>query len=102
MPTRRKSTIRYSDKPTVAQFRDFADKLYVKRRMHERMNELIGRLVLNAALAAEGAADVDNEERRSWGLAHWRAAGWPDIGLRGRINEALRVLDEAASEADAQ
>ena len=25
-----------------------------------------------------------------------------DIGLRGRINEALRVLDEAASEADAQ
>ena len=35
-------------------------------------------------------------------LVHWRAAGWPDIGPRGRINEVLRVLDESASEADAR
>ena len=46
---------------------------------------------------------MNDEERRGWGSVHWRAAGWwPDIGLRGRINEALRVLDEGVSEADAQ
>ena len=99
---RRKSTIRYSDKPGVAQFREFADKLYTKRRAHERMSELIGGLVLDEELAAAGLRDVNGEERRGWSAAHWRAAGWPDIGLRGRINEACRVLDEAASEADAQ
>ena len=102
VPVRRKSTIRYSDKPGVAQFREFADKLYAKRRVHERMNELIGGLVLDEELAAAALRDVNNEERRGWSAVHWRAAGWPDIGLRGRINEACRVLDEAASEADAQ
>ena len=66
------------------------------------MNELIGELVLGEELAAAGLRDVNDEERRSWGAVHWRAAGWPGIGLRGRINETLRVLDEAASEADAQ
>ena len=83
------------DKPGVAQFREFADKLYAKRRVHERMDELVGELVLDAELAAEGLRDVNDEERRGWDSVHWRAAGWPDIGLRGRINEA-------ASEADAQ
>ena len=67
---RRKSKTRYSDKPSVAQFREFAEKLYVKRRVHERMNELIGGLVLDAELAAEGARDVDNEERRGWDSVH--------------------------------
>ena len=70
--------------------------------MHERLNELIGGLVLGAELAAEGAADMADEERRGWEQVHWQAAGWQDICLRGRINEALRVLDESASEADAQ
>ena len=102
VPVRRKSTIRYSDKPGVAQFREFADKLYAKRRVHERMDELIGGLVLDEELAAAGLRDVNDEECRGWSAVHWRAAGWPDICLRGRINEACRVLDEAASEADAQ
>ena len=83
MPVRRKSHIRYSDKPSVPQFREFAGNLYEKRRMHERMNELIGGLVLDAELAAEGARDVDDEERRGWDSVHWRAASLPDIGLRG-------------------
>ena len=96
VPVRRKSKIRYSDKPSVAQFREFADSAYVKRRIHECMNKLIGGLVLDAELAATGARDVDDEERRGWDQVHWRAAGWPDIGLRGRIE--LRVLDESASE----
>ena len=102
VPVRRKSTIRYSDKPGVAQFREFADKLYVKRRVHERMNELIGGLALDEELAAAGLRDVNDEERRGWSAVHWRAADWQDIGLRGRINDSFRVLDEAASEADAQ
>ena len=72
------------------------------RRVHERMNEPTGGLVLDEELAAAGLRDVNDEERRGWGAVYWRAAGWPDIDLRGRINEALRVLDEAASEADAQ
>ena len=102
VPVRRKSKIRYSDKPGVAQFREFADKLYAERRVHERMNELIDGLVLDEELAAAGLRGVNGEERRGWSAVHWgRAAGWPDIGLRGRINEALRVVDEAASEADA-
>ena len=75
VPARRESKIRYSDKPSVAQFREFADNLYAKRRMHKRTNELIGGLVLNAELTAEGARDVDDEERRGWDLVHWRAAG---------------------------
>ena len=103
VPVRRKSTIRYSDdKPGVAQFREFADKLYAKRRVHERMNELIDGRILDEELAAAGLRDVNDEECRGWSAVHWRAAGWPDIGLRGRISEACRVLDEAASEADAQ
>ena len=102
VPVRRKSTIRQSDKPDVAQFREFADKLYVKRRVHERTNKRVGGLVLDEELAAAGLRDVNDEEHRGWSAVHWRAAGWPDIGLRGRINEAFRVLDEAASEADAQ
>ena len=102
VPVRRKSTIRYSDKQGVAQFREFADKLYAKRRVHERVNELIGGLALDEELAAAGLREVNDEERRGWSAVHWRAAGWPDIGLRGRINEACRILDEAASEADAQ
>ena len=112
VPVRRKSKIRHSDKPSVAQFREFAENPHVKRRLHERMSELIGGLVLDAELAATGAGDVDGEERRGWDQVHWRAAGGPDICLRGRINEALingalinealRVLDESASEADAQ
>ena len=84
-------------------FREFADKLYAKRRVHERMDELIGGLVLDTELVAEGLRDVNDEERSGWDSVHWRAASWwPDIGLRGRLNEALRVLDEVASEADAQ
>ena len=74
VPARR--NIRYSDKPSMAQFREFAGNLYAKRRMHERMNKRIGGLVLNAELAAEGARDVDDEERRGWDLVHWRAAGY--------------------------
>ena len=95
-------TVAPSDKPGVAQLREFAGKLYTKRRVHERTDELIGGLVLDAELAAEGLRDANDEERQGWGAVHWRAAGWSDIGLRGRINEALRMLDEAASEADAQ
>ena len=83
VPVRRKSTIRYSDKKGVAQFREFADKLYTKRRVHERMNELIGGLALDGELAAAGLREVNDEERRGWSAVHWRAAGWPDIGLRG-------------------
>ena len=95
--SRRKSTIRHhSDKPGVAQFREFADKLYAKRRVHEHINELNGGLVLDEELAAAGLRDVNDEECRGWSAVHWRAAGWPDIGLRGRINEARRLLDEAA------
>ena len=70
VPVRRKSTIRYSDKPGVAQFREFADKLYTKRRVYERMNELIGGLVLDEELVAAGLRDVNDEERRGWSAVH--------------------------------
>ena len=60
VPVRRKSNIRYSDKPGVAQFREFADKLYAKRRVRERMNELIGGLVLDEELAAAGLRDAND------------------------------------------
>ena len=75
VPVRRKSTIRHSDKPGVAQFREFADKLYAKRRVHERMNELIGGLVLDEELAAAGLRDVNDEERRGWRLEYGPLAG---------------------------
>ena len=51
------------------------------------MSELIGGLVLDEELAAAGLRDVNDEERRGWSAVHWRTAGWPDIGLKGRINE---------------
>ena len=66
----------------MAQFREFADNLYAKRLVHERKNELIGGLVLDAELAAEGAADVADEKRRGgWEQVHWQAASWHDICL---------------------
>ena len=85
----------------MTRFREFADELYAKRRVHERMQALIGSLALDDELAAAGLRNVEEEERRGWDAVHWRAAGWSDSELRSRIDEACRVLDEAASEADA-
>ena len=62
VPARRKSTIRYSDKKGVERFREFADKFYAKRRLHERMHDLIGNLELGDELAAAGLRDVHEEE----------------------------------------
>ena len=79
LTAKRKSKPRYSDKPSVAQFGEFAGKLYAKRRVHERVNELIGGLVLDAELAAEGA-----RERATWitrsGVAGTRFTGEPPVG----------------------
>ena len=81
VPIRRKSKIRYSDKPSVvAQFREFSDNLYAKRRMHERMNKLICGLVLDAELAAEGAADEADDRRGATGLGAGPLAGRRLVG----------------------
>ena len=115
---RRKSKIRHSDKPSVAQFREFAGNLYVKRRMHERMNELIGGLVLDAELTAAEAHDVDDEERRGWELGSGSLASrrlarhrpqrqnQRSIARAGRVGErgrrAIRVRVQELQEARPQ
>ena len=71
--TRSKSQIRYGDKPRVARFREFADRVLVKERLGERMERLIGTLSLTDELREEGARDREEEEAKGWGKVNWCA-----------------------------
>ena len=71
--TRRQSQIRYGDKPRVARFRAFADDVFVKERLDERMQGLIGTLELTHDLREEGRRDREAEEERGWKDVNWAA-----------------------------
>ena len=66
-----------------------------------KMHDLIGDVELNDDLALEGERDRDEREQLGWDAVHWRReADLTTIGIRWRIDEALRVLDEMATAAD--
>ena len=81
-----KSAVKYSDKPRLARFRDFADKFFIKRGLDEAMESLIGGVVLGTKLQQRAALERDKAERRGWEQEHWMEADW----LRTRRNSEGR------------
>ena len=59
-----KSAAKYSDKPRLARFRDFAGKFFVKRGLDEAMGSLIGGVVLDTKLRQRATLERDEAERR--------------------------------------
>ena len=69
------SAVKYSDKPRLARFRDFADKFFSKRGLDVAMESLIGGVVLDKKLQRRAALERDEAERRGWEQEHWRPTG---------------------------
>ena len=67
------SAVKYSDKPRLARFRDFADKFFTKRGLEETMESLIGGVVLDTKLQQRAALERDEAERRGWEQEHLEA-----------------------------
>ena len=96
-----KSQIRYSDKKRVARFRTYAADLYEKQGMSDKLHELIGDLTLDGTLMELGRVAREADAAAGWDACHWRPNGQADVGtLRGKIDEAMRLLDEFATQAD--
>ena len=100
------SAVKYSDKPRLARFRDFADKFFSKRGLDVAMESLIGGVVLDKELQRRAALERDEAERRGWEQEHWRPTGAERDGAQ-RDEEAWRrrsgtrtTASEAASGAE--
>ena len=101
LPQRHKPQMRYSDKKRVARFRTYATDLYEKQGMATKVHELIGDLVLDDTLAELGREAREADAAVGWDACHWRPNAQADVGtLRGKIDEAMRLLDEFATLAD--
>ena len=101
LPQRHKSQIRYSDKKRVARFRTYAANLYDKQGVAEKIQALIGDLELNDTLTELGREEREAEAAKGWDTCHWRPDSQADVAtLRGKIDEAMRLLDEFATSAD--
>ena len=69
--------------------------------MTGKVHELIGDLTLDGTLTELGRVAREADAAASWGACHWRPNGQADVGaLRGKIDEAMRLLDEFATQAD--
>ena len=74
------SAVKYSDKPRLARFREFADKFFDKRGLNAAMGSLIGGVSLDEKLQRRAALERDEAVRRGWDQEHWRPA---DTGRDG-------------------
>ena len=98
---RHKSQIRYSDKKRVARFRTYATDLYEKQGVAEKVRKLIGDLALDDDLIKLGREAQAADAEAGWDACHWRPNKLADVAtLRGKIDEAMRLLDEFATSAD--
>ena len=58
--------IKYGDKKGAKQFREYSGKLYEKRELARKMQDLAGNIALNDILAQQGAEDRAKRERVGW------------------------------------
>ena len=101
LPQRHKSQIRYSDKKRVARFRDYATDLYEKHGVSNKVQNLIGDLALDGTLTELGRVAREADAAAGWDTFHWRQNKQADGStLRGKIDEAMRLLDDLATQAD--
>ena len=101
LPQRHKSQIQYSDKKRVLRFRDYATDLYEKHAVARKVHALIGDLALDGALTELGRAAREADAEAGWGACHWRPKKQAGVTtLRGKIDEAMRLLDDFAAQAD--
>ena len=66
------SQIKYSDKPRLARFRNFATEFFDKRGLDGAMSALVVGVVLNEQLREEGARGRRDHEERGWDEVRWR------------------------------
>ena len=101
LPQRHKSQIRYSDKKRVERFRKYATDLYEKEGVSDRVNGLIGDLALDGALTELGRVAREADVAAGRDACHWRPDSRADVStLRGKIDEAMQLLDDYATKAD--
>ena len=101
LPQRHKPQIRYSDKKRVARFRVYAADLYKEHGVARQLHALIGDLALDRALAELGLAARVAGAVAGWDACHWRPGRHAAVTtLRGKIDEAMRLLDEFATKVD--
>ena len=101
LPQRHKSQIRYSDKKRVARFRNYATDLYEKHGVSDKVHGLIGDLTLDGTLTELGRVAREADAAAGWDACHWRPNRQADVStLRGKIDEAMRLLDDFATQAD--
>ena len=101
LPRRHKPQLRYSGKKRVSRFRAYAIDLYEKHGVASKVNALIGDLALSGALTELGRAAREADAEAGWETCHWRPNKQADITtLRGKIDEAMRLLDDFATQAD--
>ena len=69
--------------------------------MATKVHDLNGDIVLDDALAERGREAREADAAAEWDACHWRPNAQADVGtLRGKIDEAMRLLDEFATLAD--
>ena len=101
LPQHHKSQICHSDKKRIARFRTYAADLYEKQGTAGKAHNLIGDLALDGTLADVGRVAREADAEAGWGSCHWRPNGQADVSaLRGGIDEAMRLLDDFATQAD--
>ena len=96
------SAVKYSDKPRLARFRDFADKLFIKRGLGVTMDSIIGKVVLDEDLQRRAELERDEAERRGWEQEHWRptSAGRGGIGRDGSACGGGTTSDVCGADAN--
>jgi hypothetical protein len=67
-----KSQIKYSDKPRLARFRNFATEFFDTRGLDGAVSALIGDVVLNEQLREEGERCRRDHEEKGWDEVRWR------------------------------
>ena len=101
--TKRRASIKYSDKARVDRFRQYATDELTRRDMDGALTALIGDLTLDTALRDRGHTERDLDEGAPWESLRWQRRWNPsedDGTLRWRISTALEVLDTLAHVAD--
>ena len=69
--------------------------------MSDKVHDLIGDLTLDGTLTELGRVAREADAAAGWDACHWRPNRQADVSTRrGKIDEAMRLLDDFATQAD--
>ena len=101
--TKRRATIKYSDKKRVERFREYATHEFDRRDKDGTLHDLVGDLTLDAALRDRGRGEREADEGAPWEALRWQRRWDPrqdDGTLWWRVSTALEVLGALSHVAD--